>query len=123
MSLFLAQMQNTDVAAIAAFSSTITALVASAVTWWTNHHKNEVDETTTLFDAYNDVVTNLQSEIKRLQDELADIRNEMKKCEESNKHLLKEIVALQVCVNRLSADTEKIESIITTEYPPETFSD
>jgi hypothetical protein len=121
MALFLARLANTDVAAIAAFSSMITALVASGVTWWGSHHKNEVDETVALFDAYNDVVSNLQNEIHRLQDELAGIRSEMQKCENSNQMLSKEIKDLKKCIDRLSADTEKIESMITTEYLPEEF--
>ena len=117
--LSLAQLSNTDVAAIAALSSAVTAIVSSLFTSWSNKDKNEIEESATLFDAYNDVVNNLQTEISRLQSELNSIRDEMKKCESSNKLLLREIHKLKDCVERLSGDAERIESIITAEYLPE----
>lgn len=118
--LFFGELANTDVAAIAAFSSMITAVIASGVAWWNGHHKNEIDESTTLFEAYHSVVENLQSEIARLQSELSLIRAEMYKCEESNKNLSKEIRKLQKCVDKLNNETEVIETMLSVEHPPET---
>jgi peptidoglycan hydrolase CwlO-like protein len=117
--LSLSQMNNTDVAAIAAFSSMITAVIASGVSWWNGHHKNEIDENTTLFEAYHSVVENLQSEISRLQSELGLIRSEMQKCEESNKTLSKEIRKLQSCVDKLNNEANTIETMLSIEHTPE----
>lgn len=117
--LFLGQLSNTDIAAIAAFSSMVTAVIASGVSWWNGHHKNEIDESAALFEAYHTVVENLQSEIARLQNELSLIRAEMYKCEESNKNLSREIRKLQKCVDKLNSETEVIETILSVEHPPE----
>jgi predicted nuclease with TOPRIM domain len=114
---FVATMSNTDVAAIAAFSSMMTAIIASAVSWWNGHHQNEIDENTTLFDAYHNVVENLQQEIGRLQSELSLIRDEMKRCESSNQKLSNEVKKLQNCVTKLTVETERIESALTVEIP------
>lgn len=121
--LFSGEMNTTDVAAIAAFSSMATAVVASFVTWWNGHNKNQIDENTALFDAYHDVVANLQSEISRLQSELALIRDEMHKCEKSNKLLSLEIRKLQQCVDKLNVETDIIETMLTVEHPPQADPD
>ena len=112
-------MSNSDVAAIAAFSSVVTAVIAAIVSWWTSHNKTQVDESVALFDAYHDVVANLQAEITRLQAELSLIRTEMHKCEESNKSLSREIRKLQKCVDKLNSETEVIETMLSVEHPPE----
>lgn len=114
----MAQLGNTDVAAIAAFSSMTTAVIASGVAWWNGRHKNQIDENSTLFDAYHDVVANLQNEIGRLQNELSLIRNEMRKCEESNKSLSSEIKKLKSCVDKLNKTAVEIETTLTVEHPP-----
>lgn len=112
------QFSNTDIAAIAAFSSMATAVVASFVSWWNGHHKNEIDESVTLFHAYNDVVQNLQTEITRLQNELSLIRDEMHRCESSNQKLTKEIQDLKKCIDKLTDETVRIDAVLTAEYPP-----
>jgi predicted nuclease with TOPRIM domain len=113
----IAAMNNTNVVAIAAFSSVTTAVIASFVSWWNGHHKNEIDENTTLFDAYHNVVENLQREIGRLQSELSLIRDEMKRCESSNQKLSNEVKKLQNCVTKLTTETERIESALSVEIP------
>jgi peptidoglycan hydrolase CwlO-like protein len=116
--LHIAQLSNADVAAIAAFSSMMTAVIASGVAWWNGHHKNTVDENASLFNAYNDVVQNLQTEITRLQNELSLIRDEMHRCETSNQKLTEEIQDLKRCIDKLTNETERIDAVLTAEYPP-----
>ena len=112
---YVASVSKLDAAAIAAASSIATAVVASGLAFFSNTKRNKIDEQSSLFDAYHQVVKNLQTEITRLQDELTIIRSEMKKCESSNKSLSSEIRKLQDCVSKLSSEAERIESALSFE--------
>jgi peptidoglycan hydrolase CwlO-like protein len=101
-----ADMSPSNVAFIAAFTSIVVGGLSSLVTWTNSKKSNEVSESTHLFDAYNDVVNNLQKEVSRLQDSLSAIRQEMKKCDLSNKQLTSEIRYLQSCVDLINADSK-----------------
>lgn len=112
-------MNNLDAAAIAVLASVVTGLATAFVAWRNGHHENKVDENTTLFDAYHDVVANLQSEIARLQSELGLIRAEMHKCEQSNKKLSLEIRKLQTCVDKLNRAESDISAALSIEHQPD----
>lgn len=116
-SLFAA-MSTTNVAIIAASSSIIVAAISSIINWRGVKEKVEVEADTTLFAAYNDVVQNLQTEVTRLQNALDAIRSEMLRCDESNKKLTTEIRHLQICVDRLSINQDKISGSLQIQQHP-----
>ena len=114
----LANMSTTNVAIIAASSSIIVATLSSFINWRGVKQKTEVEADTTLFTAYNDVVQNLQTEVTRLQNALDAIREEMFRCDESNKKLTTEIRHLQACVDKLSIHQDKISGFMQIEHLP-----
>jgi peptidoglycan hydrolase CwlO-like protein len=114
----LADISTTNVAIIAASSSIIVAMLSSLINWRGVKEKTEVEADTTLFTAYNDVVQNLQTEVTRLQNALDAIREEMFRCDESNKRLTTEIKHLQICVDRLSINQDKISGFMQIEHLP-----
>lgn len=111
-------MSTSNVAIIAASSSIIVAAISSIINWRGVKEKVEVEADTTLFAAYNDVVQNLQTEVTRLQNALNAIRSEMLRCDESNKKLTTEIRHLQICVDRLSINQDKISGSLQIEQHP-----
>lgn len=104
-------MAPTSVAFIAAFTSVIVGGVSSLVTWSNSRKSIEATESGHLFDAYNDVVQNLQTEVTRLQTSLSAIRQEMKRCDASNKQLTSEIRYLQSCVDLISLEGKHVVTI------------
>jgi len=116
--LVFAAMSTTNVAIIAASSSIIVAAISSIINWRGVKEKVEVEADTTLFAAYNDVVQNLQTEVTRLQNALNAIRSEMLRCDESNKKLTAEIRHLQICVDRLSINQDKISGSLQIQQHP-----
>jgi peptidoglycan hydrolase CwlO-like protein len=117
--LFVAQISSVDVALIAGVSSVLAATLTGVISWSSNSQKNSIDRSHTLFDAYHDVVENLQNEILRLQQELTLIRQEMKRCETSNAALSKEIKKLQSCVDKLNQTESEIQTFLSIEHNPD----
>lgn len=115
----LADMAPISVAFVAAFTSVLVGGVSSLVTWSNSRKSVEAIESGNLFDAYNDVVQNLQTEVTRLQASLSDIRQEMKRCDASNKQLTSEIRYLQSCVDLINVDSKHTVTIIPFEQEKE----
>lgn len=79
-------------AALMSAIAIISAAAISAVFAWMSHRGNaRVEQVAAVLDAYNEIVKNLQSELKRVQTELDTVRQTMVDCERRSDELRDEL--------------------------------
>lgn len=79
-------------AAVMSAIAIVSAAAISAVFAWLSHRGNaRVEQVAAVLDAYNEIVKNLQSELKRVQTELETVREAMDDCERRGAELRMEL--------------------------------
>jgi phage shock protein A len=79
-------------AALVSALAVVSAAAISAMFAWLSHRGNaRVEQVAAVLDAYNEIVKNLQSELKRVQTELDNVREAMIDCERRGAELREEL--------------------------------
>lgn len=79
-------------AALMSAIAVVSAAAISAAFAWLSHRGNaRVEQVAAVLDAYNEIVKNLQSELKRVQTELENVRSAMDDCERRGAELREEL--------------------------------
>lgn len=79
-------------AAVMSAIAVVSAAGISAFFAWLSHRGNaKVEQVAAVLDAYNEIVKNLQSELRRVQAELDSVREAMADCERRSAELREEL--------------------------------